>query len=319
MFPISGNFLRLFWEQVPESEIDLNQAKGLIDAAKTEAISRSKLKMGTVSKELPRVIAVTSGKGGVGKTNVVGNMAVSLSRAGKRVIIIDADVGLANIDIIFNMRPDYNIRHVISSEKTLNQVMVESKHGIKILPGGSGFADLTRLGEGEKLNLLSEFETLYGQADIIFVDTGAGISSNVLYFNSACDECVVVATKEPTSITDAYALMKVMSQEYATKYFKLVVNMVDTESEAKKVYASLSAAIDKFLKDVVLEYTGFIPFDRQLQRSVQKRSLIMDDSPDSKAASAINRIALDLDKSPPRKNSDGNLTFFMTKVFQAAT
>lgn len=275
--------------------------------------------MGTVAKKLPRVIAVTSGKGGVGKTNVVGNMAVSLSRAGKRVIIIDADVGLANIDIIFNLRPEYSIRHVISSEKTLKQVMVESGHGIKILPGGSGFADLAQLNEGEKLNLLSEFETLSDQADIILVDTGAGISSNVLYFNSACDECMVVATKEPTSITDAYAMMKVMSLEYGTKYFKLVVNMVDSEEEAKKVYASLSAALDKFLKDVVLEYFGFIPFDRQLQRSVQKRSLIMDDHPDSVSATAINKIALELDNKPGRNNSNGNLTFFMSKVFKAAT
>lgn len=178
---------------------------------------------------------MTSGKGGVGKTNLVANMAVCLSQKGKRVVIIDADVGLANIDIIFNLRPEYNIRHVISSEKTLNQVMVESKHGIKILPGGSGFSDLTQLSEGEKLNLLSEFETLSDQADIIFVDTGAGISSNVLYFNSACDECVIVATKEPTSITDAYAMMKVMSKDYGTKHFKLIVNMVDSEADAKSV------------------------------------------------------------------------------------
>ncbi|OGR34508.1 MAG: flagellar synthesis regulator FleN, partial [Desulfobacula sp. RIFOXYB2_FULL_45_6] len=205
---------------------------------------------------LPRVIAVTSGKGGVGKTNIVANAAVSLSRMGKRVIIIDADVGLANIDIIFNLRPEFNIRHVISSEKTLKEVMVQSKHGVRILPGGSGFSDLTRLGEGEKLNLLTEFETLSDQADIIFVDTGAGISSNVLYFNSACDECVVIATSEPTSITDAYAMMKVMSREYGTMYFKLIVNMVDSEADAKRVYASLSGALDKFLKNVVLEYVG---------------------------------------------------------------
>lgn len=275
--------------------------------------------MGTGGKKLPRVIAVTSGKGGVGKTNLVGNMAVSLSQAGKRVVIIDADVGLANIDIIFNLRPEYNIRHVINSQKSLKQVMVESEHGVKILPGGSGFADLTQLNEGEKLNLLSEFETLSDQADIILVDTGAGISSNVLYFNSACDECMVIATKEPTSITDAYAMMKVMSQEYGTRYFKLIVNMVDSEADAKKVYASLSGALDKFLKNVVLEYAGFIPFDRQLQRSVQKRSLIMDMAPDSTAAKAIQKIALDLKDQPGKENPDGNLTFFMSKVFQAAT
>ncbi len=297
----------------------MDQAQGLRKAANTRALSRRSSQMKSGTGTLPRVIAVTSGKGGVGKTNIVGNMAVALSRPGRRVVIIDADVGLANIDIIFNLRPKYNIRHVISSEKTLNQVMVESDHGIKILPGGSGFADLTQLNEGEKLNLLSEFETLADQADIILVDTGAGISSNVLYFNSACDECVVVATKEPTSITDAYAMMKVMSQEYGTKYFKLIVNMVDTEQDAKRVYASLSGALEKFLGNVVLEYTGFIPFDRQLQLSVQKRSLIMDSAPDSIAATAIKTIAENLGKPLGKTNSSGNLTFFMNRIFQAAT
>jgi len=275
--------------------------------------------MASGRQKFPRVIAVTSGKGGVGKTNIVGNLAVSLSRMGKRVVIIDADVGLANVDIIFNLRPEYNIRHVISSEKTLNQVLVESDHGIKILPGGSGFADLTQLNEGEKLNLLSEFETLSDQADIIFVDTGAGISSNVLYFNCACDECIVIATREPTSITDAYAMMKVMFQEYGTKYFKLIVNMVDSVSQAKKVYGALSSALDKYLKNVVLEYAGHIPFDRQLQLAVQKRGLVMDMASDSLSAKAINEIAAGLGNTPVRTNSDGNLTFFMNKVFQSAT
>lgn len=294
----------------------MNQAKGLHKAVKSQALSRRKP---VASKTLPRVIAVTSGKGGVGKTNIVANMAVALSRMGRRVVIIDADVGLANIDIIFNLRPEYNIRHVISSEKTLNQVMVESDHGIKILAGGSGFADLTQLNEGEKLNLLSEFETLSDKADIIFVDTGAGISSNVLYFNSACDECIVIATNEPTSITDAYAMMKVMSREYGTKYFKLIVNMVDSTAEAKRVYGSLSNALDKFLKNVVLEYVGHIPFDRQLQQAVQKRGLVMDNAPDSISAKAIKELAMSLEKSPVKTNLDGNLTFFMSKVFQRAT
>ena len=295
----------------------MNQAKGLHKVVKKQALLRRKANMASKKNSLPRVIAVTSGKGGVGKTNLVGNMAVALSRMGKRVVIIDADVGLANIDIIFNLRPEYNIRHIINSQKTLNQVMVTSDHGIKILPGGSGFAELTQLNEGEKLNLLSEFETLSDQADIIFVDNGAGISSNVLYFNSACDECIVIATREPTSITDAYAMMKILSGEYGTKYFKLIVNMVDSAAQAKKVYASLSAALDKYLNNVVLEYTGHIPFDQHLPTAVQKRGLVMDNFPDSMAAKAIEDIALKLGNTPERTNSNGSLTFFMNKVFQA--
>lgn len=297
----------------------MDQAKGLRNIVKDQKAARGDKQMTSRKKNLPRVIAVTSGKGGVGKTNLVGNMAVALTRKGKRVAVIDADVGLANIDIIFNLRPQYNIRHVIQSEKTLKQVMVTSVHGVKILPGGSGFSDLAQLSEGEKLTLLSEFETLIDMADIILVDTGAGISANVLYFNSACDEVVVIATREPTSITDAYAMMKVMSQEYGTKHFKLIVNMVESEKEAKKVYASLSAALDKFLRNVVLEYAGYIPMDRQLQLAVQKRSLVMDTSPDSVSSKAIQKIAQDLVNHPLRENTNGNLTFFMNKVFQAVS
>ena len=297
----------------------MDQAKGLRQMAQTDAMKKRNSVKAQANETYPRVVAVTSGKGGVGKTNIVGNLAVSLSKAGKRVAIIDADVGLANIDIVFNLRPEYNIRHVISGEKTLDEVMVTTSHGIRILPGGSGFADLTRLGDGEKLALLSEFETLAGRTDIIFVDTGAGISSNVLYFNSASDECIVVATTEPTSITDAYALMKVMSQKYGTRYFKLVVNMAENQADAKRVYAALSNALDKFLKkNVVLTYAGFIPFDRNLQKAVRHRSLILDRAPKSPAASAIEAIAADLAKSNGQSHSHGNLTFFMNRVFEAA-
>ena len=282
--------------------------------AKNNAMEKRRTATLPAKGKYPRVIAVTSGKGGVGKTNIVGNLAVSMARAGKRVVIIDADVGLANVDIVFNLRPEYNIRHVIAGERSLGEVLVTTAHGIKILPGGSGFADLTRLDEGEKLTLLTEFETLADKADIIFLDTGAGISSNVLYFNSAADDCVVVSTTEPTSITDAYAMMKVMSQEYGTKYFKLVVNMADKEAEAKKVYAALSNALDKFLKkSVVLEYIGFIPFDRQLQDAVRNRSLILDRAPAALAAVAIDKIAIDLARSEGREPSRGSLTFFMNR------
>ncbi|WDP89796.1 MAG: MinD/ParA family protein [Desulfobacter sp.] len=300
----------------------MDQAKGLRQMAKTTAMEKlDSVRMktgGGNSTAYPKVIAVTSGKGGVGKTNIVGNMAVAMSRMGKRVVIIDADVGLANIDIVFNLRPKYNIRHVVSGEKSLDEVMLKTEHGISILPGGSGFADLTSLKEGEKLTLLSEFETLADRADVIFLDTGAGISSNVLYFNAASDECVVVATTEPTSITDAYALMKVMSQEYGTRYFKLVVNMVDKEADAKRVYGSLSNALGKFLKSVVLEYLGCIPFDRELQNAVRRRSILLDVASGAPAGKSMASIARKLAEGRGRNHAGGNMTFFMNRVFEAA-
>jgi flagellar biosynthesis protein FlhG len=268
---------------------------------------------------LPKVVALTSGKGGVGKTNIVGNMAVALQNAGKRVVIVDADVGLANIDIIFNIHPRYDISHVVSGEKKLSEIIIKTEHGIKIVPGGSGFSHLTQLAEGEKLNLLSEFETLQNEADIVFVDTGTGISSNVLYFNTAADECVVVATKEPTSITDAYALMKVLSNDYKVKYFKLIVNMVKSEDEAKIVYSSLSGALDKFLKNVVLEYIGYVSTDNEMQKAVLKRKLVMDIDRDALVSRNIEKIALKIMDSEVKSSSNGNIKFFMNKVLETAT
>ncbi len=291
----------------------MDQANGLRMMAKSDKIKEGASLEPT--DNVPRVISVTSGKGGVGKTNIVGNLAVALAAQGKKMVILDADVGLANVDILFNLHPKYSIRHVINAEKSLQQVMVHSPHGIGIIPGGSGFSDLTQLTQGEKLTLLSEFESLANEADIILVDTGAGISSNVLYFNCAADDCLVVATTEPTSITDAYAMMKVMSQEHKIRRFKLIVNMVESSQEAKKVFASLGNALDKFLKNVVLEYLGHIPVDKQVKLSVQKRSLFMDRMPDCDAAHALNSIAKIVGNSPVKQR--GNLTFFMDKVFSA--
>ena len=262
----------------------------------------------------PKVIAVTSGKGGVGKTNIVGNLAIALTALGKRVVIVDSDVGLANIDIIFNMRPKYNISHIVDGEMTLEEVLVTTSHGVKILPGGSGFSNLTQLTDGEKLNLLTEFEALESIADIVLLDTGAGISSNVLYFNSAADECIVIATREPASITDSYALMKVMAREYGTRYFKLLVNVVNSQKEAKSVYASLEGAISRFLKNIVLEYLGYIPYDPVFQKAVLNRSPVIDYAPASPSASAITGIARKIVDSPIRTSSDGNIKFFMKRI-----
>jgi len=297
-----------------------DQADGLRNIVKSDASTGRNALMGSQAKvEFPKVVAVTSGKGGVGKTNIVGNMAVALQKSGKRVVIIDADVGLANIDIIFNIQSKYDISHVVSGEKKLSEIMVTTHHGIKIVPGGSGFSHLTQLAEGEKLNLLSEFETLQNYGDIIFVDTGAGISSNVLYFNAAADECVVIATKEPTSITDAYALMKVLSNDYKVKYFKLIVNMVNSEKEAKLVYSSLSSAIDKFLKNVVLEYIGYVPTDTEMQKAVLKRKLILETEQNAEASKNIEKIAFKIDAAEIISSSNGNIKFFMNKVLGTVT
>ncbi|MBF0118080.1 MAG: MinD/ParA family protein [Desulfobacterales bacterium] len=267
-------------------------------------------------KEPPRVFSITSGKGGVGKTNIAGNLAVAFTELGKNVVIFDADLGLANIDIIFNVHPPYNISNVISGEKKLAEIMVEVTPGIRIIPAGSGFANLTYLTDGQKLNLLTEFDEIGDKIDIFIIDTGAGISSNVLYFNLAADDCILIATPEPTSITDAYAMTKVMSQQHNTKHFKLLVNMVENVEEAKKVYKNLVNAADKFLHDVVIEYLGYIPYDNSLKMSVRNRTPVMKMYPDSASSKSIKKIAGDLIKSARRFDSDGNIKFFFKRYIE---
>ena len=158
-----------------------------------------------------RVISVTSGKGGVGKTNVVTNLAMALASAGQKVLVWDADLGLANIDVLLGLKPEFNIQHLLNGEKSLREILVEGPGGFKIMPASSGIQELSHLGEGQKVRLLSELDEYDDDLDYLLIDTGAGISSNVMYFNMAAQERIVVVTPEPTSITDAYALIKVMS------------------------------------------------------------------------------------------------------------
>ncbi len=268
---------------------------------------------GRDQNEAPRVMAVTSGKGGVGKTNIVGNLAIAFARMGQRVLILDADLGLANIDIIFGIHPTYNIGHVLSGEKNLAQIMVPGPEGIRIVPAGSGFVNLTQLTEGEKLSLLSEFEALEDAFDIVLIDTGAGISSNVLYFNLAADECIIIATSEPTSITDAYAMMKVMSTQYNAKCFKLLVNMVNDPNEAKAVFHNLSQAAERFLDSVLIDYIGYIPRDDRVAGAVRNRKTVMELYPQAVASKKIAQLAGEIARMPRRLDTDGNIKFFLNR------
>lgn len=262
----------------------------------------------------PRVISVTSGKGGVGKTNIVGNLAIALRRLGKRVLILDGDLGLANIDIIFGLNPAYNIKHVINGEKDLADVIVEGPEEIRIIPAGSGLQQLVDLTQGQKLNLLNEFDALEEDFDIFLIDTGAGISSNVIYFGIAAEERIVVATSEPTSITDAYALIKVMFTKHGTKTFKLLVNMVDHEEEARSVFENLSNAVVRFLKGISLEYVGFIPKDGNLERSVKQQCTVIQRYPESPSSRGFSELANRLLASSENVAQDGNIKFFWKKL-----
>jgi flagellar biosynthesis protein FlhG len=262
----------------------------------------------------PRVISVTSGKGGVGKTNIVGNLAIAIRRLGKRVLILDGDLGLANIDIILGLKPVYNIKHVISGHKDLAEVILEGPEDIRIIPAGSGVHELAHLTQGQKLNLLNEFDALQEDFDVFLIDTAAGISSNILYFNIAADERIVVATNEPTSITDVYALIKVMFMKHGTKSFKLLVNMADSGEEARSVFENLSNAIAHFLKGISLEYLGFIPRDGNLEKAVRQQCTVMQLYPDSISSRAFCELASRLLESSADVVQDGNIKFFWRKL-----
>jgi flagellar biosynthesis protein FlhG len=295
----------------------VDQAEGLREMVKTRVQNiggGGKIHRPSAETDSTRVISVTSGKGGVGKTNIVGNLAISFRRLGKKVLVLDGDLGLANIDIIFGLSPAYNIKHVVNGEKNLSDVIVRGPEDIQIIPAGSGVQELVHLTQGQKLNLLNEFDALEEEFDVLLIDTGAGISSNVMYFSLAADERIVVATSEPTSITDAYALIKVMYTRHGTNSFKLLVNMVDHEDEARAVFENLSNAIVRFLKGISLEYVGFIPKDSNLAKAVRQQSTVMTRYPESPSSKGFAELATRLMAPSSDTTHDGNIRFFWKKL-----
>jgi flagellar biosynthesis protein FlhG len=274
-------------------------------------------KDGFFSNNRPKVIAITSGKGGVGKTSVVGNLAIACQRMGKKVLVFDADLGLANIDIIYGINPKHTIEDVITGKKELSEIIVKGPEGVAFIPSSSGVHDLAHLTEGQKINLLNEFDALNNMFDVLLVDTGAGISSNVIYFNLAAEERMVVVSPEPTSITDAYALIKVLFYQHGVDNFFLLFNMVNHEKEAKSVYQSMSKVVSRFMGGISLEYVGFIPWDSSLQESVIKRKPVMCCYPESSSSKSFTKLADHLLRQTDRIPIDGNIKFFWKRLMTA--
>lgn len=262
----------------------------------------------------PRVMCFSSGKGGVGKTSMVTNIAIAMAGMGYRVMILDADLGLANVDVILGLTPRHNIKDLFSGEKTLEEVMVQGPGGIRILPSGSGVPELAHLNEGEKLMLLNEMEGMNSPPDVMLIDTAAGIADNVLYFNIAARQRVVVVTPEPTSITDAYALIKVLSGRHKIKDFMILVNWVKNEQEARKVFRQLSAVADRFLGMLRLLYIGFIPRDASISKAVRQQKPAMELYPDSRACREFVNVAENILKTENKKQDNGNIKFFWKQL-----
>ena len=258
----------------------------------------------------PRVICITSGKGGVGKTNLTTNMAYALAKQGKKVLVLDADLNLANVDVLLGMTPKFNLHHMFTGEKSLQEVMITGPGGILILPGSSGIMELANLTENQKLYFLSEMEELNQQLDVMLIDTAAGINENVIYFNLAAQERIVLLTPEPTSLTDAYALIKVLSTRHDVKRFSIVVNQAESEREALAVFRQISLVCDQFLGTLSLDFLGHIPYDKKLIQAVRSQRLITDLFPEAAASQMIIKIARQFCTSRPALTTDGNIKFF---------
>jgi flagellar biosynthesis protein FlhG len=295
----------------------MDQASNLRRIVKNESgkVHRLRTTKTSIPRESsPMVFAVTSGKGGVGKTNIVGNLAITYQKMNKKVLIFDADLGLANIDIIFGINPKYTIEDVIKGKKELSQIIAKGPEGVAIIPASSGVQELSHLTEGHKINLLNEFDLINNMYDILLIDTGAGISSNVLYFNLAAQERIVVVTPEPTSITDAYALIKVMFKQHGIKNFILLMNMVKNKSEALSVYKHLSRVIEKFMGSISLDYAGYIPYDKYIHESVSRREPVTCCYPQSASSRSFKQLAEYLLDQSNGKHQDGSIKFFWKKL-----
>ncbi len=260
-----------------------------------------------------RVIAVTSGKGGVGKTAVVANTAVLLARMNKRVLILDSDLGLANIDVVFGLAPGRNLNHFFSEESELDEILADGPSGIKILPAGSGTQRFTRLDSRQKMRLLESLDSMHNDFDIVLIDTEAGISENVTYFNTAAQEILVVTTPEPTAVTDAYALMKLLSSQYHEKHFNLVVNCVRSEDEGLQVFRKLTMVADRYL-DISIDFLGSIPMDRQMVEAICRQQVIVDLFPNSRISQAFEALARTLVNEPQHLEPKGSIQFFWKRL-----
>jgi flagellar biosynthesis protein FlhG len=260
-----------------------------------------------------RMISVTSGKGGVGKTNIAANLAYLLAQMNQRTMVLDADAGLANIDVILGINSPYNLSHVLSGEMTLAATLINGPGGIKILPSASGMTEMTDLSRGQKLTLIDELNALNDSLDFILIDTAAGISSNVMYFNLAAREIIVVTSPEPTALTDAYALIKVLYQRYAKRRFRLIINMVRNQAEAKEVYKRLSHATDQFL-NLSIEYLGYVLLDEKVKEAVLQQRPVAEIYPDSPAVLCLTKIAAKICGEIPAQEEDGNINFFWKSI-----
>jgi flagellar biosynthesis protein FlhG len=260
-----------------------------------------------------RVIAVTSGKGGVGKSNVTVNLAVTLAQNGERVMVMDADMGLANIDVLLGLSPGLNLSHVINGECSLEETLVDGPAGIKIVPASSGVASMSDLTPAQNAGVIRSFSELTEPVDVLLIDTAAGLSDSVVSYTRAAREVIVVVCDEPASITDAYAMIKVMNRDYGVERFHVLANQAHGATQGRELYNKLARVSERFL-DVTLDYLGCIPYDDCLKKAVQKQKSVVEAFPRSQSATAFKQIARKTQQWPMPTSLEGHLEFFIERL-----
>jgi flagellar biosynthesis protein FlhG len=260
-----------------------------------------------------RVIAVTGGKGGVGKTCVAVNLAGALARAGRRVVLLDGDLGLANVDVFLGLNPRYTLAHVLCGERTLDEILLPTEQGFHVIPAASGVARLANLDAAAHLGLVQAFSALAQRLDVLVIDTAAGIAHSVTQFSQASQHVLVVIRDEPASLTDAYALVKVLSREHGVGRFRVAANMTRAPGSGAELFRRFERVTSRFL-DVVLDFVGEIPEDECVRRSIRGQRVVIDAFPSSPAARAFKKIAALADKWPVPQGPRGNLEFFVERL-----
>ena len=282
---------------------NIDQASGLRRMAKPKPV---------------RVITIASGKGGVGKTNVTVNLAIALASLGKKVTILDADLGLANIDVMLGLHSNKNLSHVMNGECELEEILLDGPNGITIIPASSGVKDMAEMSPAQHAGLVSAFSQLSHEIDILLVDTAAGISDSVISFSRAAQEVLIVVCDEPASITDAYALIKLLSKEKDIFKFHVLANMVSGPQQGREVYDKLSKVSNRFL-DVALEYIGHVPYDEHLQKAIKRQKSVVEAFPRSRSAQAFQTLSKKVNNWPVATTSGGHLEFFVERLVLGST
>lgn len=260
-----------------------------------------------------RVICVTSGKGGVGKTTVTVNLAIALASQSRRVMLMDADLGLANVDVHLGLHPAYNLSHLISGEHSLEKIIVSGPGGIKIVPASSGIKRMAELTPAEHAGVINAFSEFNENLDVLLIDSAAGICDSVIAFSRASQEVIVVVCNDPASLTDAYALIKLLSRDYQVNRFLILPNRVTSPQEGRELFGKLVKVTSRFL-DVTLSCLWAIPEDPQLRKAVQGQRAVVEAYPASRSAVAFQRLAAQLDRSSVPCTASGYLQFFIERL-----